>query len=49
VASRLVNGLSSDEFSIPGHFVAEIALAGEPEQEADGSITVLIEALTVEE
>ena len=49
IASSLVNGLSGDEFSIPGHFLADIALAGEPETHADGSVTLLIEALTVEE
>jgi hypothetical protein len=49
IASSLVNGLSSDEFSIPGHFVADIALAGEPERQPDGSIALSIEALTVEE
>ena len=49
IAARLVNGLEDCEFSIPGHVVADVALAGEPELEADGSIYLNIEALTVEE
>lgn len=49
IASRLVNGLAEDEFEIPGHVVAEIVLAGEPERRQDGSIALAIEALTVEE
>jgi hypothetical protein len=49
VASRLVNGLADDEFEIPGHILADVALAGEPERRQDGSIAIAIEALTVEE
>lgn len=49
IACRLVNGLECDEFAIPGHIVADVALAGEPERHADGSVTIAIEALTVEE
>ena len=49
IAARLVNNLECDEFSIPGHVVADVALAGEPERQEDGSITIVIEALTVEE
>ena len=49
VAGKLVNGLEDCEFSIAGHVVADIALAGEPEHQQDGSITLNIEALTVEE
>ena len=49
IAARLVNGLEDCEFSIPGHCVADVALAGEPEAQADGSVTLTIEALTVEE
>jgi hypothetical protein len=48
-AARLVNGLGETEFSIAGHVVADIAIAGEPEQQRDGSIAITIEALTVEE
>jgi hypothetical protein len=49
VASVLVHGLEDDEFSIRGHVVADVGLVGEPEHNADGSITLVIEALTVEE
>jgi hypothetical protein len=48
IADRLVNGLGDCEFSLPGHLVADIALAGGPEQREDGSIALTIEALTVE-
>jgi hypothetical protein len=49
ILGRLVNGLADCEFSIPGHVVADAALAGEPEYGEDGSISLTIEALTVEE
>jgi hypothetical protein len=48
-AARLVNGLEEAEFSIPGHVVADVALAGDPQRQSDGSIIIEIEALTVEE
>ncbi|MFP5329367.1 MAG: hypothetical protein ACLGHC_04430 [Alphaproteobacteria bacterium] len=49
IASRLVAGIEEAEWSIPHHVVADIAVVGAPECEADGSIVVEIEALTVEE
>ena len=49
IASSLVNGIGDSDFSIPGHIVADIAVAGEPERQRDGSLAVTIEALTVEE
>ena len=49
IAASLAHGIEDAEFQVPGHFVADIALAGEPEQQPDGSILVAIEALTVEE
>jgi hypothetical protein len=49
LAAILVNGLEDSEFSIPGHVVADVALAGDPERQPDGSLTMVIEALTVEE
>jgi len=49
IESRLVNGLEDAEFSIPGHIVAEAVVAGEPERHDDGSITLTIESLTIEE
>jgi len=48
-ASQLVNGIEDSEFRIPGHVVADIALAGEQSVKDDGSIELTIEALTVEE
>ncbi|HEU4809402.1 MAG TPA: hypothetical protein VFS69_01975 [Sphingomicrobium sp.] len=49
IAAMLVNGLEDCEFEIPGHVVADIALAGEQECSEDGSVAMTIEALTVEE
>jgi len=49
IARHLVDGLGGHEFSIPGAIVADVALAGEVEPQADGSVTLAIEALTVEE
>ena len=49
IASRLLDGLEDAEMPIPGHFVADIALRGDPETDADGSITLVLEALSVEE
>ena len=48
IVGKLVNGLSDCEFTLPGHVVADIAVAGEPERREDGSMTLTIEALTVE-
>ncbi len=49
LANRLREGLEDAEFAIPGHFVADIALAGEPRRDADGGMTMDIEALTIAE
>jgi hypothetical protein len=49
VVARLAEGIGDAEFSIPGHIVADIALAGEPEENKDGSLAITIEALTVVE
>ena len=48
VVSALVNGIEDHEFSIPGGFVADVSVAAGPERERDGSMTLTIEALTVE-
>ena len=48
IAASLVNGLEDCEFSISGHLVADVALDGEPQDNADGSISLTIAALTVE-
>jgi hypothetical protein len=49
LAERLTRGLADAEFAIPGHFVADIAVAGEPRPEPDGGVTLTIEALTIAE
>ena len=49
LAERLTCGLSDAEFTIPGHFVADILVSGEPRREADGGLTLTIEALTIAE
>ena len=46
-AHRLCDGLAEAEFSISGQIVADIAVLGAPAQQADGSTSVSIEALTV--
>jgi hypothetical protein len=48
-AQRMCADLEDAEFHIPRQIVADIALAGEPAREDDGSTTVTIEALTIEE
>jgi hypothetical protein len=48
IVASLVNGLEDSEFSIPGHVVADIAVADGPERQSDGSVVLTIEALTVE-
>jgi hypothetical protein len=49
IAAVLVNRLDEEEFSIPGNVVADIALAEQPALQPDGSVTMQIEALTVQE
>ncbi len=49
IVGRFTSGIEDAEFSIPGHIVADIAVAGAPARAADGSITLEIEALTVDE
>ena len=46
---RLCTGIEDAEFTIKGQIVADIAVCGEPTRESDGSTSVAIEALTVEE
>ena len=47
IMTRILAGLGDEEFAIPGHFVADVAVAGEPSRHADGSVTVALEALTL--
>lgn len=49
VADLLVEGLEDAEFAIPGHIVADIAVDGGLAEHSDGSLSLAIEALTVEE
>lgn len=49
VAALLADGLEEADFAIPGQIVADIALARPPVHQADGAITLDIEALTVAE
>lgn len=49
LVGRLTIGLGEMEFSVPGHLVADIAVAGAPTRAPDGSITLAIEALTIAE
>lgn len=49
LVGRLTHGIEDAEFSIPGHLVADIAVAGALNRALDGSITLEIEALTVAE
>ena len=47
IVGHLTNGIEDAEFSIPGHLVADIAVAGAPSRALDRSITLAIEALTI--
>ena len=49
LVARLVGGLADAEFSIVGQIVADIGLERPPTFNSDGSITVMIEALTIAE
>lgn len=49
IVALLTDGLPDAEFAIPRHIVADIALAGEPGAEPDGSVSFSIEALTIQE
>lgn len=49
IVRNLVAGIEDAEFRIPGQIVADIAVVGTPERNDDGSITVSLEALTIEE
>jgi hypothetical protein len=49
VADRMCSGLEDAEFSIPSLIVADIAVVGDSIRASDGSTSVTIEALTIEE
>jgi hypothetical protein len=48
IRSNLVNGLGDADLPIPGHVLADIAAVEESEPKDDGSVDIVIEALTVE-
>lgn len=49
LVTRLIDGLDEAIFAIPGQIVADIGLEQPPIANSDGSITLLIEALTIAE
>jgi hypothetical protein len=49
IVDRMRNGLEDVEFGIPGLIVADIIVFGEPVHASDGSTSITIEALTIEE
>lgn len=49
VLERLTRGLEDADLPIPGHILADIAVAGSPSVQADGAILLELEALTVAE
>jgi len=49
LVENLLLGLGDAEFTIPGQIVADIVAAGEFPPQADGSVTLHFEALTIAE
>ena len=49
LGDRLTSGLKDAEFAIPGQIVADIGLERPPQHHGDGSISLFIEALTINE
>ncbi len=49
LVAQLIDHLAEADFSIPGQIVADIALEQPPIANLDGSITPLVEALTIAE
>ena len=47
VACRITAGLEDAEFHIRGHVVADILLASPTQRDSDGSVSVVLEALTI--
>jgi hypothetical protein len=46
---KLTGGIEEAEFAIPGQIVADIAVASPPLPAPDGSVGIVIEALTIAE
>jgi hypothetical protein len=49
LATRLTDGLTEAEFSVPGQIVADVAVQKPTSANPDGSVTLYVEALTVTE
>ena len=49
LARRLTGGIGDAEFPVPGQIVADMLVASPPRREPDGSHTLALEALTIEE
>lgn len=49
VARRLTGGIGEADFPVPGQIVADMLVASQPRREPDGSHTLVLEALTIEE
>ena len=49
LAARLTDGLAEAEWAVPGQIVADVALAGPLIEQPDGSVMLLLEALTIVE
>ncbi len=47
IVRLFITGIEDAEFAIPGHILADIAVAGTPIRALDKSVTLEIEALTV--
>ena len=47
VTDRMTSGIGEAQFDVPGHIVADIVLVGEVVHDADGSVLVEFEALTI--
>ena len=49
IVARLIDGLAAAEFTIPGNFVADIAVRRTPTDHDDGAVSLDLEALTITE
>lgn len=49
IVQRMTCGLEEAEFAIPGQIVADIGVAKPPQRNSDGSIELVVEALTISE
>lgn len=49
VAERLTHGIEDAELAVSGHIVADVLVSSPARDDGDGSISVELEALTIEE